>query len=95
MLKPRVKGGEDRFKARLVACGYEQKEGIDYHETFASVVKWGEIRTITTLAAQGWNIHQMDVKTHHFERQFDRRSCHVATRRFSVSWTRIQSSQAK
>ena len=36
------KRGEDgkilKFKARYVACGYSQKPGIDFQETFAGVV---------------------------------------------------------
>eukprot|EP00253_Pinus_taeda_P003302 PITA_03302 len=54
----------EKYKARFVAKGYAQKEGIDYEETFAPIAKYTSIRTVISLAAQmGWEIHQMDVKT--------------------------------
>ena len=54
----------DKHKARLLAKGYAQKEGVDYTETFAPIAKCGSIRTLFSLAAQkGWKIHHMDVKT--------------------------------
>eukprot|EP00253_Pinus_taeda_P022635 PITA_22635 len=54
----------EKYKARFVAKGYAQKEGIDYKETFASVARYTSIRIVISLAAQmGWEIHQMDVKT--------------------------------
>ena len=54
----------DTYKAKFVAKGYAQKEGIDYEETFASVAWYTSIRTMISLAAKrGWEIHQMDVKT--------------------------------
>jgi hypothetical protein len=54
----------EKYKARFVARGFSQKEGIDYEETFAHVARYNSIRTITTLAAKmKWKLHQMDVKT--------------------------------
>eukprot|EP00253_Pinus_taeda_P014552 PITA_14552 len=57
-------GSVEKYKARFVAKGYAQKEGIDYEETFALVTRYTSIRTVISLTAQmGWEIHQMDVKT--------------------------------
>jgi hypothetical protein len=67
----------EKYKARFVAKGYAQKEGIDYEETFAPVARYTSIRTVISLAAQmGWEIHQMDVKTTFLERGNRRRSIH-------------------
>lgn len=37
-------------KARLVAMGCNQRQGIDYHESFAPVVKLESFRTLTAIA---------------------------------------------
>ena len=42
----------EKYKARFVAKGYSQKEGIDYEETFALVARYSSIRTIISLAAE-------------------------------------------
>ena len=57
-------GSVEKYKARFVAWGFSQIEGIDYEETFAPVTRYSSIMTIFPLSAQmGWNIHHMDVKT--------------------------------
>jgi len=62
--KFKADGSVDKFKARLVARGFSQTEGVDYFETYAPVVKSQSLRTILALAASSkWQIHQMDVKT--------------------------------
>jgi hypothetical protein len=63
-IKHVVDGSIEKYKARFVACGFSQKEGIDYEETFAPVARYTSIRTIIALAAKmKWKLHQMDVKT--------------------------------
>ncbi|GJS29549.1 retrovirus-related pol polyprotein from transposon TNT 1-94 [Tanacetum coccineum] len=53
-----------RNKARLVAVGYCQQEGIDYDETFAPVARIEAIRLFLAYAAhKGFTVFQMDVKT--------------------------------
>jgi hypothetical protein len=52
------------YKARFIARGFSQKEGVDCEETFAPVVKYTSIMTIISLAlVMRWKIHYMDVKT--------------------------------
>nr|GFB36625.1 retrovirus-related Pol polyprotein from transposon TNT 1-94 [Tanacetum cinerariifolium] len=53
-----------RNKARLVAVGYSQQEGIDYDETFAPVARIKAIRLYLAYAAhKDFTVYQMDVKT--------------------------------
>ena len=41
----------EKYKARFVARGFSQKEGIDYEETFAPVARYTSIRAIMALAS--------------------------------------------
>ncbi|GJX75496.1 putative ribonuclease H-like domain-containing protein, partial [Tanacetum coccineum] len=51
-------------KARLVAQGYTQEEGIDYDEVFAPVAKIEVIRLFLAYASYiGFIVYQMDVKS--------------------------------
>jgi hypothetical protein len=53
-----------RNKARLVAQGFCQKEGIDYEETFAPITRLEAIRILLAFAAsKGFKLYQMDVKS--------------------------------
>jgi hypothetical protein len=53
-----------RYKSRWVVRGFEQQEGLDYYETFASVVKPMSYKLLFAIAAANdLEIEQMDVKT--------------------------------
>ncbi|GJV45480.1 putative ribonuclease H-like domain-containing protein [Tanacetum coccineum] len=53
-----------RNKARLVAQGYTQEEGIDYDEVFALVARIEAIRLFLAYASfMGFIVYQMDVKS--------------------------------
>ena len=53
-----------RNKARLVAQWYDQKEGIDFDETFAPVARLESIRMLLVFACHKYFIlYQIDVKS--------------------------------
>ena len=57
-------GNINRYKARLVAQGYSQIEGVDYNDTFAPTMHIKTLRVLLTLAAKHkYNVKQYDVST--------------------------------
>ena len=63
----RKRGSDEKvetFRARLVAKGFTQKEGIDYEETFSPVAMLQSIRILLSIATcLDYEIWQMDLKT--------------------------------
>ncbi|KAJ1589499.1 hypothetical protein NDA15_005948 [Ustilago hordei] len=61
-LKLDADGVPVKHKARLVARGFTQREGINYQETFSPVAPLRVIRAILALAVQNnWEVHALDI----------------------------------
>ena len=62
--KMKADGSIDKYKARLVVKGYNQKEGLDYFDTYSPITRMSSIRMLIAITAiHNLEIHQMDVKT--------------------------------
>jgi hypothetical protein len=62
-LKRKAHGSVEHHKARLVAKGFHQHAGLDYDETFSSVIKLTTIRTVLSIAnSAGWSIKQTNIQ---------------------------------
>lgn len=57
-------GDIERYKGRLVLAGYSLKQGIDYYDSYSSVVGYGTIRMLMQLAVQeDMTVSSADVST--------------------------------
>lgn len=63
-LKKNTKDEVVKYKARIVAKGYVQQQGVDFDEVFAPVTRLETVRLLLALAAKNsWEVHHMDVKS--------------------------------
>jgi hypothetical protein len=62
--KLRPDGTIDKYKERLVAKGYTQKEGEDFFDIYSPIARLTTIRVLLSLTvSHGLLIHRMDAKT--------------------------------
>ena len=65
-------GSIEKYKSRLVAKGFSQKQNIDYFDTFAHVTRISSIHILIALASiHKLFIHQMDVKMDFLNRDLE------------------------
>ncbi len=79
-----------KFKARWVAHGYKQQPGLDYTDTFTSVVKsmsWNSMMDVS--AKRGSRIRQMDVITAFLYGFLDEEIYIMQTNMFEDGTTRV------
>ncbi|CAI7915198.1 unnamed protein product [Closterium sp. NIES-54] len=63
-VKSEADGALERFKSRLVAKGFQQKERVDFGEVFVPIAKPMTLRTsLAGAAMKGWYMKQMDITT--------------------------------
>ena len=63
-IKKKSNGEIERYKARLVAQGYSQEEGIDYDEIYSPVIRQATLRYILSFCmTEGLEIELADIET--------------------------------
>lgn len=64
--------GKVIYKARLVAQGYTQQKGVDFHETYAPVARMTSMRLICAISAHlGLELEQIDVESAYLHGKID------------------------
>lgn len=62
--KYKANGDIERRKARVVAKGFSQRPGVDFHDTFAPVARLSSLRTLVAISTEkDMHISQIDVTT--------------------------------
>ena len=57
-IKHAADGSKEKYKARFMARGFSNKEGIDYEENFAPIARYTSIKSVLSLdVVMKWNIH--------------------------------------
>lgn len=61
-MKHKSYGTIQRYKARIIAKGYNQVDRLDFFDTFSLVSKVTLVRTLfASSSINYWNLHQMDI----------------------------------
>ena len=72
MWKGNSHGMADRAKARIVAMGYSQVEGVDYFETFAPTASATFNRLVVAMACKlDWNLRHLNVDQAFIQSELD------------------------
>ena len=63
-IKYNTDGSIERYKGRIVAKGYAQRQGVDYTETFAPTARFAALRSVIALAAiEDLELEAIDIST--------------------------------
>ena len=61
-IKQKCNGYVDKYKAKLVAKGFDQEDDSDFHKTFSPVIKPVTIGLVLAIVVHhNWSIHQLDI----------------------------------
>ncbi|SCV67545.1 BQ2448_5156 [Microbotryum intermedium] len=83
-------GNATGHKARLVAQGNRQRDGIDFAETFAPVARFSSIRSLLALAAaNGLHVHQADIDKAYLHGDLDYDIWMTAPHRFDLPGDKV------
>jgi transposase InsO family protein len=73
LVKETPDGRIERFKARLVARGFSQQEGLDFEDTFAPVIRLESLRVLFAIAVlYGLKAHLLDATNAYVGSQIDK-----------------------